>query len=156
MDDDLEHLEVELRRLRPIAPSPAMRAALERSLGAGNRARIFKLGWLGVLLAATMAAAAVFLLRPPAAPRSRETEKMVSTSGVAPARAVAMFKPVAAENVLWNSRDEGYVTLADGTPARRVRQLYVDTITWQNPTTRASLKWTVPREDVRVVPVFFQ
>jgi hypothetical protein len=32
----------------------------------------------------------------------------------------------------------------------------VDTITWKNPRTNASVRWTVPREEVRVVPVKFQ
>jgi hypothetical protein len=68
----------------------------------------------------------------------------------------AAFKPVAAENLLVEARDEGYVTLDDGTTARRVRRSYVDTITWQDPRTNASLVWSVPREEVRVVPVLFQ
>jgi hypothetical protein len=63
---------------------------------------------------------------------------------------------VAAENVLISARDEGVITLADGTPARRERLQYVDTITWRNPRTRASIVWSVPREEVRVVPVSFQ
>jgi hypothetical protein len=72
------------------------------------------------------------------------------------ARASAAFRPVAAENILYATNDEGYVTLEDGTPARRVRTHYVDTITWKNPDGRASLRWTVPREEIRVVPVSFQ
>jgi hypothetical protein len=48
------------------------------------------------------------------------------------------------------------VTLADGTAARRVRSSYVDTITWKNPKTNASLRWSVPRDEVRVMPVVFQ
>jgi hypothetical protein len=66
------------------------------------------------------------------------------------------FKPVAAENVLVSARDEGLITLADGTPARRERLHYVDTITWQNPRTNASLRWSIPREEVRVIPIAFQ
>ena len=72
------------------------------------------------------------------------------------ADASAPFQPVAAENVLYAVRDEGLVTLANGTPARRERLNYVDTITWKNPRTNASVRWTVPREEVRVVPVNFQ
>ena len=68
----------------------------------------------------------------------------------------AVFKPVAAENVLYAVSDEGLVTLDDGTSARRERLSYVDTITWKNPRTNASVRWTVPREEVRVVPVKFQ
>ena len=66
------------------------------------------------------------------------------------------MKPIAAENVLVSARDEGLVTLADGTEARRERLHFVDTITWKNPRTHASLVWTVPREEVRVVPISFQ
>jgi hypothetical protein len=68
----------------------------------------------------------------------------------------AVLKPVAAEKVLYAAQDEGLVTLEDGTTARRERLSYVDTITWKNPRTNASLTWSVPREEVRVVPVHFQ
>ena len=68
----------------------------------------------------------------------------------------ALLKPVAAENVLVSASDEGLVTLEDGTPARRERLQFVDTITWKNPRTNSSLRWSVPREEVRIVPVVFQ
>ena len=55
-----------------------------------------------------------------------------------------------------SARDEGLVTLEDGTPARRARLQFVDTITWKNPRTNSSLRWSVPREEVRIVPVVFQ
>jgi hypothetical protein len=67
-----------------------------------------------------------------------------------------MFKPVAAENVLYAASDEGPVTLDDGTSARRERLSYIDTITWKNSRTNASVRWTVLREEIRVVPVKFQ
>jgi hypothetical protein len=80
-----------------------------------------------------------------------------ATSGVsAPAANPIAFKPIAAENLLVDARDEGLVTLDDGTAARRERLRYVDTITWKNPRTNASVRWSVPREEVRVVPVNFQ
>ena len=63
---------------------------------------------------------------------------------------------LAEEDGLVRARDEGFVTLDDGTPARRERLVFVDTITWSDPRTNASLTWTVPREEVRVVPVSFQ
>lgn len=66
------------------------------------------------------------------------------------------LKPIAAENILFSARDEGLVTLDDGTPARQERLQYVDTITWKNPRTNASLTMSVPREEVRIVPVRFQ
>jgi hypothetical protein len=68
----------------------------------------------------------------------------------------AVLKPIAAEKVLISADDEGVVILDDGTTARRERLQYVDTITWRNPRTNASLRWTVPREEVRIVPVTLQ
>jgi hypothetical protein len=78
------------------------------------------------------------------------------TQTVAPqATAAPKFKPVTAENVLLAQSDDGLVTLADGSQAVRVRSSYVDTITWKNPSTKASLRWSVPHSEVRVVPVSF-
>jgi hypothetical protein len=150
MDEDLQLLEAELRRMRPVAPSRALQAALERRLTASNHVNIIRLSWLALPVAAAIAL--TFIL----GPSFRRSAKTAPGSDLAQAQPAAMFRPVAAENVLWNSRDEGYVTLANGTQARRIRQSYVDTITWKNSATHASLKWTVPREEVRVTPVTFQ
>jgi hypothetical protein len=65
------------------------------------------------------------------------------------------YRPVKAANVLYDLQDEGPVLLEDHTPARRVRARYVDTYTWKNPATNASLKWSVPRDEVRVLPASF-
>jgi|GEM_PF-301888 len=62
------------------------------------------------------------------------------------------FRPVKAANVLYDLRDEGPVLLEDNSAGRRVRARYVDTYTWKNPATNASLKWSVPRDEVRVLP----
>lgn len=76
----------------------------------------------------------------------------------APPRALAArdtYRPVKAANVLYDLQDEGPVMLDDNTPARRIRARYVDTYTWKNPATNASLKWSVPRDEVRVMPASF-
>lgn len=65
------------------------------------------------------------------------------------------YRPVKAANVLYDLQDEGPVLLEDNTPARRVRARYVDTYTWKNPATNASIKWSVPRDEVRVMPASF-
>lgn len=65
------------------------------------------------------------------------------------------YRPVKAANVLYDLQDEGPVVLEDNTPARRVRARYVDTYTWKNPATNASFKWSVPRDEVRVLPAKF-
>lgn len=63
-----------------------------------------------------------------------------------------VYRPVKAANLLLDVQDEGPVLLPDNTAGRRVRARYVDTYTWKNPATNASLKWSVPREEVRVLP----
>jgi hypothetical protein len=143
MDDELAALEAELIRLRPVAPSPELRAVIGRRLA--RRRRFPPVAWLAVPLAA---AAAVAL--------TLKTGRTVPPAPVSAVANAAAFDPVTAENVLVDSLDEGVVTLTDGTPARRVRQLYVDTITWRNPRTQASLQWTLPREEVRVLPISYQ
>jgi hypothetical protein len=145
MDDDCKDLEAELRRLRPAAFSSEFQAALERRLTRARRARILRWSGLAVPLAAAAAVMLLFQSPPPAA-----TKAAPSTS------APAKFKPVAAQAVLLDSRDEGYVTLTDGRTARRVRQTYLDRITWKNPRTNASLTWSVPREEVRITPVSYE
>jgi hypothetical protein len=144
MDNELHELEAELKRLRPVSPSPALRAAVGRDLAAPRRNF-----WAWTALPLAAGVAGLLLLRDrPAAPAPR--------SAAAPAVAVATYKPVSAENLLYAQHDEGLVTLADGTTAQRYRSSYVDTITWKNPRTQASLRWSVPRTEERVVPVSFQ
>jgi hypothetical protein len=140
--DEFAELEAELKALHPAAPSPALRARLATELDSNRPAKPW--WFLGTLPVAAAITAGIFLSQRnlPAVPDQMTT--------------VATFQPVAAENVLYATKDEGYVTLEDGTPARRLRSNYVDTITWKNPRSNASLRWTVPREEVRVVPVSFQ
>ena len=157
MDDDLKQLEAELQRLRPAAPSRALLLRVERDLAApaaqaaSRAAAPVRWVWFAALPAA--AAIAVMLVqysgRTPMN-GSQTAAPAVVASGDAP------LKPVATENVLISASDEGLVTLDDGTPARRERLQFVDTITWKNPRTNSSLRWSVPREEVRVVPVLFQ
>ena len=148
MDDELHSLEAELQRLRPAAPARELLARLEADLApAARRPRVSWWWWAGALPAAAVLAVGFIF-----------AERRTAESG-APAHALAaaeVFKPVAAENVLYAVSDEGLVTLDDGTAARRERLSYVDTITWKNPRTHASVRWSVPREEVRVVPVKFQ
>jgi len=162
MDDDFQNLEAELKRLRPAAPPPKMLARLEAELApAALPVAIARRGsrawwlWAGVLpIAAGLVVALVVATRRTPVPVGVRP-LTVNLPMAAPATE-AVFKPVAAENVLYAVSDEGLVTLDDGTSARRERLSYVDTITWKNPRTNASVRWTVPREEVRVVPVKFQ
>lgn len=152
MDDDLPELEAELKRLRPAAPSPELVQRIGRELPArpAGRART-TLRWVWLATVPAAAALAVLLSRstPPRPDRPDKPLPAATASSGA-------LKPVSAENVLYSARDEGLVVLEDGTPARRERLQFVDTITWRDPRTNASLTWTVPREEVRVVPISFQ
>lgn len=147
MDDELLEFEAELKRLRPMAPSRDLVARIERELESPPK-RVMRAWWLLVGAMPVAAALAIMIAFVVSRDRTRE-----DTADVRPP---APFQPVAAENLLYSAQDEGFVTLADGTPARRERFSYVDTITWKNPRTNASVRWSVPREEVRVVPVNFQ
>lgn len=158
MDDDLKILEAELQQLRPRAPSAGLHGRLQRALAPAparpappRRTTLSPLWWW---IALPAAAAGVLLFRFGA------EEHPAPAPGAAPAAPLATasdtLKPVAAQNVLYAAADEGLVTLDDGTTARRERLHFVDTITWRNPRTNASLTWSVPREEVRIVPVNFQ
>jgi hypothetical protein len=171
MDDDLQKLETELMRLRPAAPTRDFLARMERELSVPVARRPAPRWWLWAGALPAAAAFAVLLTfagrnwpsadanRGPVA-QSAPAIPMPVLPAPSPAATSpempAAFKPIAAENVLYSARDEGLVTLEDGTPARRERFNYVDTIVWKNPRTNASVRWTVPREEVRVVPVKFQ
>jgi hypothetical protein len=139
MDDELKNLEAELARLRPVQPSSGLAGRIGGELSPVGR---FLPLWSWTALAAAAAAAVasmIFNARPTVAAASQ-----------------AVFKPVAAQQVLVSARDEGYVQLGDGTPAHRFRASYVDTITWEDPQSHASLRWSIPRDEVRVIPASFQ
>lgn len=146
MDDEFRDLEAELGRLRPAGPRREFLLRVERALAA--RGRPIR-GWLWAAMpaAAMLAAAVVVETRWPAQP---------AATPHAPSPAAPAFKPVAFRDVLVDSRDDGYVVLADGRPARRLREAHIDTITWRDPRSAASLQWSVPREQIRIVPVSIQ
>lgn len=95
----------------------------------------------------------------PSLAQSEKAESTPAESMPAPTpRALAAadtYRPVKAANVLYDLKDEGPALLDDNTPGRRIRARYVDTYTWKNPATNASLKWSVPRDEVRVLPASF-
>lgn len=150
MDDELQQLEAELQRLRPRRPSPQLQARLTARL-APRRSAVW--WWAALPLAAAVAVVFAPWFRP-----MEVQAPVAATTPLAPMADAAPdeYRPVAAENLLYATQDEGVVTLTSGAQARRVRNSYVDTITWRNPRTNASLRWSVPRDEVRVVPVNFQ
>jgi hypothetical protein len=162
MDDDLRELEAELKRLEPAAPSRRLWERVGAEL-AGRPAREPRAGisWLWAILLPAGAAAGVFLLPQffgpaPAGHSSADAPPAGLTAATAQEAGGTPLKPVAAEKLLVSADDEGIVTLADGTQARRARLHFLDTITWRNDRTNTSLTWSIPREEVRVVPIALQ
>jgi hypothetical protein len=158
------------RELGAAAPTDVAAPAPARRYTTASTFRTWK--WAGWQLAAAAVVVALLslaaVLRPgrpapeAAAPAAvvahaqpiepRRDEPLVAA---APAPARDVYRPVKAANVLYDLQDEGLVLLDDNTPARRVRARYVDTYTWKNPATNASLRWSVPRDEVRVLPTSF-
>jgi hypothetical protein len=160
MDDELKELERELQNLRPLAPGRELLARLENELGPRRRSPSW-LAWISI--PALAGAAALILL----VARDRPVDAGRISLATAPAAAApalaqsstpveAAFKPVQARDLLYSSNDIGYVTLKDGTQAHGLVDSYVDTVTWENPQTHASLEWTAPREQFRVIQASFQ
>jgi hypothetical protein len=165
MDDSFQDLEAELKRLRPRTPSAGLLSRLERELAGPDAAtdtrpsrerRSTPVGtlrwvvWPAAAALVVLGGIAVVYRSPADATRSPAPFAQVAASEDP---AGASFKPVGATKFLYETLDEGPVMLSDGLPARRVCNRYVDTYTWRNPRTRASVQWIVPRAEVRVVPV---
>lgn len=168
MDENLTELENELRRLTPRRVSPSLLAALERELGpvvepAQSAANIPKLSswkwatWSLGGVAAALAVVAVVRFSHPAAPALEKPAPLAVAANTpvvespAPAAITNRYEPVQATSVLYDMKEDGRATLADQSEARQVRYRYVDTYTWKNPATNASLRWSVPRDEVRFV-----
>lgn len=177
MDESLQQLEDELKSLRLRSPSPQLVDRLTDELAAETDglaappARPYTtatnlgswkwLGWRAAGLAAALAVGAavtfvVFQSQPPAAPEPAARLAVTTPVNPTPAgRAGDRYQPVAAANVLYDIKDEGSVEIPGGASARQVRARYVDTYTWKNPRNNASIKWTVPRDEIRVLPASY-
>jgi len=146
MDEEFANLETELKALRPRELSSELQRRLVSAVPAARSSRrLPRWTWLAFPALAALVFAVIV------GQRSEE-----SSAPAADPDSLITNKTVATENLLLETRDEGYVTLTNGTPARRTREMYLDTITWRDPRTNASLTWSVPREEVSVVPVAFQ
>lgn len=172
MDESFTDLEAELKALRPRRPAPALPERIARELAsaetpaAGPRyasatnLNSWKwLGWrtAGIAAALVLIAATTWLNRPRAQAPAVAPTTVATTEPLQPAARRTLpgsktYQAVAATNVLYDLKDEGAVMVNGDTPARRVRYRYVDTYTWKNPRTNASLKWSVPRDEIRVLP----
>lgn len=157
MIDDLTDLERELQSLRPRRASPRLEAGiaagLAQSLPASHRRSAtswtsWKWTNWGVAAALVTLMVLVTVNQPPLAVPAPAGASVATSPAAVPG-----YTPVAAERTIYSADDEGVVILADGTSGRQLRSRYVDTITWRDPASNASLRWSVPQEEVRVVPI---
>ncbi len=177
MDETLQDLENELKRLPPLRPSARLRQGLEQELGGevtADSARHYRtatnlsswkwLGWRTTGVAAALALVAALTLvnsKWPATPEksaAKQPVPLAATGLVVQPRPGSTnqaehYQPVTASNVLYDLKDEGPAYVDGDTPARRLRYRYLDTYTWKNSRGNASLKWSVPRDEIRVLPV---
>jgi hypothetical protein len=167
MDETLQELENELKRLTPRRPASALMRALESELGpeatvvtaprysTATSLRSWKWAtWSLAGVAAAMALVAIMQVKrqpmkvSPPLIANADGQSVATRPAVAP---VNRYEPVKATSVLYDMKEDGAATLPDQSEGRQVRYRYVDTYTWKNPTTKASLRWSVPRDEVRLV-----
>ncbi len=169
MDESLQELENELKMLQPRRAPARWLNQINRELAAElpavarpRYASATNLGswkWLswrtaGVAAALGLVATAGFISWRQLPPEITAPPLTATLAPVKPTDTPA-YQPVTATNVLYDLKDEGEVKIAGEASARQVRARYVDTYTWKNPRNNASIKWTVPRDEVRVVPASY-
>jgi hypothetical protein len=152
--ESLAELERELMRLCPRPISPRLLAALTHDFGVGEpkstRAKagiVARPAWLAWPAAAAFAATVAWFA---ALPQGHAPEK---TGLVKPNQNQPVYKPVATRSLLVASDVGRLVALPEGGEVRAFRDIYVDTIIWRDTAGNASLRWSLPREEIRVVPV---
>jgi hypothetical protein len=169
MDETLQELENELKRLTPRRPSPRWVGKIERELGATampvlpiatspvtDSTRPWK--WVPWAAAAAAAVALIAVLQSrKGSPSMGESppNEVAATAPLNPGtpepQVSNRYEPVQATSVLYDLKEDGAAILPDQSQGRQVRYRYVDTYTWKNPTNNASLRWSVPRDEVRVI-----
>lgn len=161
--------ESNLRRLRPIEPTPELEQRIALALeslpaaaaipAAGvlrPRRRAWP-SWLNSLCWATFGAtagvAAVVLFYP--APVTVAPVAKVPVPAPAPA-ASSLFEPSESDRQVVSSEEAGTVYDEDNQPSRLVRYTSIEKHTWMNPSTGAEVQVEMPREDVVLVPISYQ
>lgn len=165
MDNSLQELEDELKTLKPRRAHADWLGQINRELAAelpattkpvyATATNLGSWKWWSWRVAAAAAVVGLVAIGAWQVRRSDSpSPAMVVQAGPELIAAEApAYQPVAAANVLYDLKDEGSVQ--GNAASRQVRARFVDTYTWKNPRTNASIKWTVPRDEIRVVPASF-
>lgn len=169
MDESFHDLELELKSLQPRHPSDLWLDCVRHHLGTAagparyataTNLRSWKwFGWraAGVAAALALVATVSFVRFRSTAPAVLPVPPVAVQLPLAADPQVRrdLYEPVAATNVLYDLQDEGLVKGEGDAPARRLRYRYLDTYTWKNPRSHASIKWSVPRDEIRVLPASY-
>ncbi|HEV2842572.1 MAG TPA: hypothetical protein VGW39_14710 [Chthoniobacterales bacterium] len=165
--NDFSELEAELKKLRPRAASPELTARIERGLaevsgrtataGVLPKARSFRVNWSGLGLGLAAAATLLLLARVDVEQTPGKRPTVVAMTPVPFAQPVPVkdaFVPAGLTEVVYDTRDEGLHFPESGDqPVRRVRSRKRETLKWNNPQTRTSLRVSYPSEEVTLIPV---
>jgi hypothetical protein len=167
--NDFSELEAELKKLRPRAVSPELRARIEVSLaemeatGRGTatagllpKQRRFRPNWFALGLGLAAAATFLVLARVNVDRPSKSTGlALLTPAPITPAaKAVDSFVPSAMTQVVYDVKDEGlHYAGGNDEPMRRLRSRKRETVQWKNPQTGASLRVSYPTEEVTLVPI---
>jgi hypothetical protein len=174
MDDTIEELAAELKAMRPRSVAPSLAHRIDAALAAAaplttdvaptrrytssTNLKTWKwLGWRTVRVAAGLVLVSAIGLRVLDPTLRVPVPGTAQVLPVQPAlrddRSPDIYQPVTAANVLYDLKDEGQVSGGPGSSSEhRLRYRYLDTYTWKNPRNNASLKWSVPRDEIRVIP----
>ena len=158
-----EELESELKKLRPVQPSPALVSRIERALADGGtsgskviRPERFRVNWLGLGLGLAAAATFLILARIDFRPTEKTKQTNVSATPSLQQRAAALpnYQATGLTQVVYSKRDEGLVFPpgAEG-PSRRVRTAKRETLQWRDRQSGAQLAVSYPKEEVTLIPV---
>jgi len=158
-----EELESELKKLRPVQPSPELVSRIESALANGRtsmskviRPERFRVNWLGLGLG--LAAAATFLILARVDFRPSDKTKQTNVSGTPSlqqkAAALPNYQATGLTQVVYSKHDEGLVFPpgAEG-PSRRVRTAKRETLRWRDRQSGAQLAVSYPTEEVTLTPV---
>ena len=158
-----EELESELKKLRPVQPSPALVSRIESALADGGtgaskviRPERFRVNWLGLGLGLAAAATFLILARVDFRPSDKRKQANVSDTPSLQQRAAALpnYQATGLTQVVYSKHDEGLVFPpgAEG-PSRRVRTAKRETLRWRDRQSGAQLAVSYPTEEVTLIPV---
>jgi hypothetical protein len=151
-----DHLESELRRLRPRAPSPQLKQRIAAELDGTThendpvRGRVLAFPSLGFRLAA--AAVLLALVGVPLFRMLRMEPGTGASTVAAPVEKkkslLGVYQPVMAKRTLVHREDDGVVSVNGYGPLRKVRYHTLNHMEWKNPETGRTFAITAPQENI--------